>query len=147
MTRSGVRISIVDVDEHLLKMRVQASNGIFSGQADLYADSEEIGEFANALRGFPDRNRRSCEFQLGNVDPGYAGGSVCFRFRCVDSSGHVLAGVRLRTEPLPDNDECETAGFFIAVEPAAIDSFVGELERVKAEAGQTAALSAIRNEL
>ena len=142
MSEPGVRISIIYADEHLIELRVTASNGVFAGQAEVYADSESPAEFAGALRGFPENEGDTREFELGSFDAAFAGGGAGFRFFCLDSVGHASAEVKLRSDPEVKGGVSDTVLLHVPVEAAAIDSFVVQLERMAAVAGQTALLEA-----
>src|SRR3712207_6482776 len=96
---TGIHIAVIYTDEHLIELRVKASNGVFAGQAEVYADSEVLAEFAAVLRGFPASQNDSREFEIGSFDAAYAGGGAGFRFFCVDSVGHASAEVKLRGDP------------------------------------------------
>ena len=140
MTKIGVSISIVYTDEHLLELRVQAGNEAFAGQANVYADSEIARQFANLLRGFPVSSSDTREIELGTFDDAYAGGGASFRFYCVDSVGHAMVEVRLRTDPRLGVGVSDVATIHFPVQASLIDSFVGELEQMAPEVGQTAVL-------
>jgi len=140
MIETGVRISVIYTDEHLIELRVRASNGVFAGQADVYADSESLAEFADALRGFPTSQSDTREFELGSFDATYAGGGAAFRFSCVDSAGHAIAEVRLRADPKIEGSVNDAAVLHIPVEASAIDSFVMQLGLMAAVVGQAALL-------
>jgi hypothetical protein len=142
MSETGVRISVIYTDEHLIELRVNASNGVFAGQADVYADSEAPSELAAVLRGFPKSQDDVREFELGSFDAAYAGGGAGCRFYCLDSVGHAATEVRLRTDPNVESGVSDLAVFHISVEAAAVDSFVTELERMAAAVGQAAILGA-----
>jgi len=138
----GVQISIIYTDEHLIELRVKASNGVFAGQAEVYADSEVLAEFAGVLRGFPTGQSDSREFEIGSFDAAYAGGGAGFRFYCLDSVGHAAAEVRLRSDPKVGGGAGDVIVLHIPVEVAAIDSFVVQLERMAVMVGQAALLEA-----
>ncbi len=142
MTKTGVQISIIYTDEHLVELRANASNGVFSGQADVYADLGELAEFAGVLRGFPANGSDTREYEFGSFDDAYAGGGAGFRFYCVDAAGHAVAEVRLRTDPRRGVGASDETLLHIRIEAAAVDTFVGELERMSATVGQAAILEA-----
>jgi hypothetical protein len=142
MIKSGIEISVICADQDLLELRVQASNEVFRGQAEVYADSETLKEFANQLRGFPASNKDCREFELGTLDVTSAGGGAGFRFYCVDSVGHAMAEVRLRADSRLSGGTSDVATIHISVEAGAIDSFIGELERAAPRVGQVAVLKA-----
>ena len=140
--KPGVYIAALYNDEHLLKLRVSASNGVFTGQADVYADSDALTEMARALKGFPNSRDDIREFEVGTFDENYAGGGAGFRFFCVDSTGHALAQVRLQADSRMEAEVNDTATFHIPVIAAAIDSFIEELGRIAANTGESATLEA-----
>lgn len=140
--KRGVQLSIVYTDEHLIGLRVTASNGVFAGQADLYADSGAILELAGILRGFPASQSDVREFELGSFDAALAGGGAAFRFYCADSVGHAGVEVRLRSDPQAGGGASDVVMLRVTVEAAAIDSFVERLEQMPAAVGEGALLEA-----
>ena len=140
--KAVLQISIVYTDEHLIELRVAASNGCFAGQVDVYADSDALVGLAETLRGFPDGQDDSREFELGSFDAAYAGGGAGFRFYCLDSVGHAAAEVRLRSDPEDGGGVSDTVVLRIPVEAAAVDSFVVQLAEASAAVGQSALLAA-----
>lgn len=142
VVKYGVQISVIYTDEHLLELRVWASNGLFVGQTEVYADSAELSAVASVLRGFPANRSDTRECEFGTFDAQYGGGGAGFRFCCTDSVGHALVEVRLRTDPRLGVGASDTANIHIPVESAAVDSFVGQLERMLPEPGQSALLEA-----
>jgi len=140
MPETGVRISVIYTDEHLIEVRVTASSGTFAGQADVYADADAPAEFARVLRGFPDSHSDTREFEIGDLDPANAGGGAGFWFRCVDSMGHAMAEVRLRSDPLRGGGLSDAAVLHIRVEAAAVDAFVEQLAVMSSAVGQAAFL-------
>jgi len=142
MTKAGIQISIIYTDEHLIELRIMASNGVFAGQVDVYADSDALTELAEVLRDFPASRDDSREFEVGSFDAAYAGGGAGFRFYSLDSVGHAAAEVRLRSDPEVGGGVSDTVVLHVAVEAAAVDSFVVQLAGIVAEVGQTARLEA-----
>jgi len=142
LMKIGVQISVIYTDEHLIELQVVASNGVFVGQSDVYADAKALVEFAGVLRGFPESRGDTREFELGSFDTEYAGGGAGFRFFFLDSVGHASAEVRLRSDPKVNGGVSDTVLLHIPVEAAAIDSFVVQLNRMAAEVGQSAFLGA-----
>lgn len=140
MPETGVRISVIYTDEHLIELQVSASNGVFAGQVDVYADVDAPAEFARTLRGFPTSPNDIREFDLGNLSNQSAGGGAGFRFRCVDSVGHAVVELKLRSDLLRDGGLIDDARFHIRVEAAAVDAFVEQIERMEAVVGQSAFL-------
>ena len=138
----GIQISVVYTEEYLLQLRVSASNGIFAGQADIYAGLTDTSDFANILAGFPSRTDDMREFEMGSFDELFSGGAAKFRFYCVDSVGHSLAEVTLLHDPYRSGGSTDSALFSIAVESSAIDTFVEELRQMSAVVGNVARLYA-----
>ena len=138
----GIHIVVLYDDEHLLKLRVSASNGVFAGQADVYADSDDLAEMAGILKGFPNGRNDAREFEMGTFDKNYAGGGAGFRFFCVDSVGHALAQVRLYADARREADVNDLATVHVPVVAASIDSFIEGLGRIAAKTGEAAILEA-----
>ena len=135
----GIALSVVWADEHLLEFRVRASNGAFSGQANVYADLGAPGAFADEVRGFPRVGSDERRHHIGARTKEEAGGAVAFRFYCFDSAGHCAVEVRIWTDQGPQR-RMDEAMFHIVCEPAAIDSFVDQLCRMSATVGEEARL-------
>ena len=136
----GMTVTVAWFDDDLVELKIRAGNGRFSGEALLYESRDVAAEFAAALRGFPRTvdDRRS--FEMGTFDEQMGGGGAHFELSCRDSAGHAQVLVRLRTDPRRDG--AATAEFSIAVEAAAVDSFVAGLERLPFRFGATATLRA-----
>ncbi len=131
MNGSGIEITIIYLDEHLIELAVSVSNGRFSGEANLYTGHDRLAKFADQLAGFPARAQDRREFDLG--------GDARFRFYCVDSLGHAGVNVDLQAVSYM-TDDAERLSCFIALEAAAVDDFVEELRAMKLEVGETALL-------
>ncbi len=139
--KPGVQISNRYVDDHLIQLRIAASNGVFAGQADLYVDSGSLTELADALRGFPTSPRDIRQFELGSFDGADVCGGAKFRFFCVDSVGHAMVEVNLRND-LTVEFVTNLVVVHIAIEAAAIDSFIKQLESMATLANPIAMLEA-----
>lgn len=140
--KAGLQISVVYTDEDLVELRVTASNGVFAGQVDVYADFDALTELAEVLRDFPGGRSDERAFEVGSLDSAYAGGGAGFRFYCLDSVGHAAAEVRLRSDPEAGGGVSDTVVLHVPVEAAAIDAFVVQLAGVEGVVGQTARLEA-----
>ena len=140
--KAGIQISVIYTDEHLIELRVAASNGMFAGGVDVYADSDALTELAEVLRDFPAGQSDSREFEIGSFDAANAGGGAAFRFYCLDSVGHAAAEVRLRSDPEVGGGVSDVVVLHVPVEAAAVDSFVVQLAGSAAVVGQTAQLEA-----
>jgi hypothetical protein len=142
MIKSGIHLSVLYEDEHLLEFKVRASNGEFAGQVNVYADFDRLSEFADVLGGFPSGREDTREFEMGTFDANYAGGGVGFRFFCVDSSGHALVEVRLRSGLYSEARMSDGATFYIPIVAAGIDTFIEGLKRMAANGGDSVFLEA-----
>jgi hypothetical protein len=119
-----------DVDAY--KLRVFASNGTFSGGADVFLSIGGIAEAASALKGFPQYPLDSRELQFGAFRSGLPGGGMRLRLSCKDDAGHAVLEVRVESEHRSEisahsSRPEQTAHFFADVESGAIDRFVAEL--------------------
>ena len=140
--RSGVEVRVTYVDEHLIELRIVASNGQFAAPVDVYASRDAPRNMAHMLLGFPARPSDLREFQFGSFAKGVGGdGGVQLRFYCTDAAGHAAVEVRVETKSLPGRG-ISTACFGIPVEPAAVDVFVEQLGRMSATVGDRAGLEA-----
>ena len=136
--KNAVKISVICPDH----LRVWASNGMFVGETEVFANPSKLSRFVSALRGFPvnGSDRRDCE--LGTFVEALGGGGAAFRFSCMDSIGHALVEVRLRTDPRLGFGASDLATIHISIEAALVDAFVGQLERMLLEPSQSAVLEA-----
>ena len=142
MIETGIQISVIYTDEHLIELRVTASNGVFAGQADVYANIDAPAEFAGVLRGFPVSQSDAREFEIGDLGTANAGGGAGFRFHCVDSVCHAVAEVRLQSDSLRGGGVSDYAVLHVPVEAASVDAFVEQLEGMAAVVGHAAVLEA-----
>ena len=79
---------------------------------------------------------------IGTFNPAHAGGGLRVELRCSDSSGHVLADLKLRSDGCKALGEIESVALRLRLEPAAINSFVQQLKAMKVEIGSGAFLVA-----
>jgi len=137
----GIEISVLWCDDDLVKLNILASNGCFSGEVSAYASHDTATSFAAALRGFPTDGTDARQFEIGTLDPSYAGGGARFEFACLTPTGRAFVDVRLHGNrhgaPGP-----ESASFGIEIQAAAIDVFVQELTQLAARVGESASLRA-----
>lgn len=137
---TGIKFEIIWLDEHIVEVRVTASNGRFTGAADCFCAHDGIPSVAAALRGFPSSGADRRELDIGPIDLSHAGNGAKLGFRCVDRSGHAVVDVVLRTDPRITAGDAESASFSIPVEPAAIDEFVTALSAMRSVVGDVAIL-------
>ena len=139
--RSGLEVLVIYVDEHLVELRIQASNGEFAAQASVYANRDAPTNLAQTLRGFPAKSGDSREFQLGTFRSDEGGDGVQLRFYCTDAAGHAAVDVRVETKkPGRAGSHGWMATFDIPVEAAAVDAFVEQLARMRTAVGERAEL-------
>jgi hypothetical protein len=123
----GLSIEIIWFDQHVVEVFVACSNGHFSGGAAMYIGHEELGELAEALKGFPAQTSDALSIELGTFIPNTAGGGFQVHFSCIDGAGHVHAQVRLQGELGDTTGSGESVSLLLPVEAHGIDSFVHEL--------------------
>ena len=93
------------------------------------------------MSGFPSHARDVRDIELGAFDPKNAGGGVRLHFYCTDWVGHVAVNVQLRGDACGAMGEVESVAMRILLEPAAIDRFVEQLQKMRAEDGAKALLA------
>jgi len=138
----GLEITVIWFDEDLAEVRARASNGRFSGEAEAYVDLAFAAQLASALRGFPQRREDVREFELGTLDPQFAGGGVRLRLRCADWTAHTLLDVEIHAGSEPRSSSKDTAAFSIPIEAVGVDRFVTSLDGMRLEKGARVFLAA-----
>jgi hypothetical protein len=136
----GIEIKVVWFDDDIVELEVRASNGDFSGCAQLYADRDAPNSAATTLSGFPTSSSDDRKLTLGTFDSKVAGGGARFNFRCLDGAGHPVVNVELRADPHESGEQ--SASFLIRCEPSALDSFVHQLKSMSLNEGSNARLNA-----
>lgn len=139
---NGIRFEVIWFDVDLTEILVQCSNGRFHGTAQLYLAHDKHLHLASVLKGFPSSVHDSKTIEVGTFNPTHAGGGLRIELRCADSTGHVLADVKLRGDVCKSLGEIESVALKLCLEPAAIDTFVNQLETMGATVGASAFLSA-----
>ena len=127
-----ISIESIWEDEDLFEVRVNASNGLFSGQADCYTNRDEIAKLAESVEGFPVRIGQEVTFTTGESD---SSSFVSLGFKCVDGSGHVVVRVKVAHIATYTNSDQEkyVSEFDIKVEASAIDAFVKAVKLLSKE--------------
>ena len=136
----GIEISVRWCDDDLVELGILASNGRFSGEVFAYASHDTATSFAAALRGFPNDGTDVRQFEIGTLDPAFAGGGARLEFGCLTLTGKAFVYVRLHGDR---GNRPEAASFGIEIEAAAIDVFVQELNQLGVGVGESAALRAV----
>jgi hypothetical protein len=127
----ALRISVVWLDEHMLELRIAASDGTFAGAVDVYSNLDEPNRLAALIEGFPLSNSDSREFIFG---PNYSDGGnmASVQFVCLDSIGHVSVNIKLADScPTSEQRITRRSEFSLTVTPSDIDTFVCELRQTK----------------
>jgi hypothetical protein len=138
----GIKLAIVYADEHLIELRVNASNGLYAGQVDIYLALTEMREMADALKGFPTNNDDNRDIELGEGGPSTM--SVArLQFSCADSVGHSRVDVDLRNYS-HRGEAPGSVAFGVETNIGEIDQFVRQLEQMKMAVGDSATLMGIR---
>ncbi|RNL64667.1 hypothetical protein [Zhongshania marina] len=131
-----LKIKSIWEDDSLFEVRVTASNGRFSGQADCYTNREHIGSLASLIEGFPTKVGQEVEFTTGESDDlSY----FTLALKCIDGSGHITARVKVAHIVTYTNtpQEKDFAEFEFGIEASAIDTFVRNIKRLaKAKIGE-----------
>jgi hypothetical protein len=140
--RTGLEVRVIHTDDRLIELRIWASNGEFTAQANVYADADAPRNLAQVLRGFPVQPGDVREFQLGTFRQDVAGDGVHLQFYCTDSTGHAAVDVRVEARRLDRGRvaRMQTASFCLPIEAAAVDAFVQQLIRMPIAVGAAAQL-------
>jgi hypothetical protein len=141
---TGIFITLLYVDPHLLQVSCACSNGFFSGYAEVYADHGALVQLADVLTGFPASIADSREYEFGSVEQNHPGGGVHMRFRCLDLAGHAAVEIKIRGFGNKQFGNIDFAAFRIPIEAAAIDIFVEQLQHMGETVGATAWLNQAR---
>jgi hypothetical protein len=139
----GANIEVIWFDQDCIEVRLECSNGYFSGVAEMYLGHRDLSELAENIQGFPSSSSDSRTAELGTFDPKYASGGVRMRFYCVDSRGHPAVEIQLRGDQCKGLGEVESVALRIAIEPAGLDSFVKGLHEIGTDIGSQAFLAMV----
>ena len=136
----GIEFEVVWFDQDVIEYQVECSNGTFRGATRMYCAHDELSKAAEALSGFPSTTQDCRDVLLGAFEPNVAGGGISMSFRCVDSVGHAVVLVRLRTDGCRGPGEPESVCLYIPVEAGSIDSFVAKARTIGETMGEKAYL-------
>jgi len=92
--RDGITIEVIWLDQDMIEVLVSASNGYFSGLAEIYVSYDELPEMANAVRGFPSTRADIRTATLGKFEQDNVG-ATAMEFDCRDRQGHCVVKARL----------------------------------------------------
>jgi hypothetical protein len=135
----GIYIEYIDIDRDYVRLRVTASNGMFSGSVAIYADISALSDAAVKLTGFPRKSLDQCMLEFGTFQAGYAGGGVRMIFKCIDGAGHIQLQLKMESDHNEDIPS-QSVSLLLPIEAASIDTFVHELTTMDADRKATATL-------
>jgi hypothetical protein len=141
--QKGIQFRVVYSDSDLLKLRISASNGQFAGVADVYVGRGYMDETAGKLKDFPRNPSDVREAIFSSFGPASAGGAVSMRFYCDDGAGHAWVDSKIESEDVIAGTR-QTVLLTLAIEPAAMDTFLQELPRLETD---TASITNLRGAL
>ncbi len=136
----GIEFEVVWFDQDVVEYRVVCSNGSFTGTAEIYLNHDDLQSVANALSGFPSSTTDLREVNLGASLSAMSGTGISISFFCVDSVGHAIAFVKLKTDSGKVLSEPQFVSLYVPVEAGAIDSFVQQARSVRDTKGAKAYL-------
>lgn len=136
---TGLKIAYLWHDSDVIEVRVTAENAGFRGTADVYVGTDGLIEAAATLAGFPKDSRDKREVVFGAQGKQFAGGAVRLEFYCSDLAGHAAFRAMIEGD-YGQMEIAESATVYIEFEPAALDQFVVELQRIGTEHQGSASL-------
>ena len=87
-----LNLEVIWKDEHMFEIKVNCSNGRYSGSTEVYDTKESLFPFANSLKGFPNGGSELIH-ECGKQDS-YA----FFKIRFYQISGFGIVGVQIMLE-------------------------------------------------
>lgn len=129
---SGIVVSVIFSDLHLMQLQIRAANGAFAAEVDTYVSHDAFATVATRLKGFPvspDETRRI------EIVP-----KISLTISTVDSLGHSIITVDMACDVPEQNNVTPRAIFNILANPGQIDQFAAELSHLKPEIGASASL-------
>ena len=136
----GVELEIIWFDEDMIELRIRSSNHRYAGQTSFYAGFGSPKEFADRISGFPTSaaDRRVYEFRGADL-AGY--GDAKFDFSSIDSRGHCILAITVHENSLQFPGNIQSVGLIVPFDPASLDSFVEQLNRMEVRVGDRAFLA------
>jgi hypothetical protein len=128
----GLKVTYLYHDVDVIKVQVTAQNTRYKGSADVYMGTDDLLEAADALNGFPKDCQDRREINFGAAGPKFAGGSVRLELYCKDLAGHTALRAVIEDD-YDQEDRAQSANIFVDFEPASLDRFLSELQRVELE--------------
>ncbi|GAB5409350.1 MAG: hypothetical protein BalsKO_17150 [Balneolaceae bacterium] len=125
MIKQFLNIEVIWKDEHMFELKINCSNGRYSGTTEVYDTKESLLPFANSLKGYPFQGGE-LQYECGKED-NYA--YFKMKFYQIKTTG--IVGVQINVEEnVPTEyrkEEKDKLKMELIVEPNAIDSFQKEL--------------------
>jgi hypothetical protein len=135
-------ITIVWFDDGIVEVCVQATNDLFAGSMQGYASLHFARELSGVLREFPGSVDDARSFELGSFDDGEAEGGARLSFRPAGPAGRFRVEIELRSSA--EEPPIQSTSLWMHVQPASIDQFVHDLERMELAVGRTVRLDCSR---
>jgi hypothetical protein len=105
-------------EDDVLRFSVFASNGGFSGLAELYQSVASVEQFGTALMTFPQNIQHTVSFEYGDGSAEWPY-HVVLRAQVMDSAGHSAIFVRIQS--FCSAIEAALSEFLLLAEPVAIN--------------------------
>jgi len=135
-------LEVIWKDEHMFELKVNCSNGRYSGTTEVYETKESLLPFVNLLDGYP--------FQGGELihECGKQDSYAFFKMRLYKIGVTGIVGVQINLEENVATEyrkeEKHKLEMELIVEPNAIDSFQKELKTLAMTESGTAILKGIK---
>jgi len=144
---AGLEFTYLYHDFDLIEVHIVAQNNRFRGSADVYEGTGELLEAAALLSGFPKSPQDTRDLTFGAFGPQFAGGAVRLEFFCKDLAGHPVIRATIETDSRRistignELDEAaERATICLNFDPAALDRFLLQLQKIEEEHAGSAIL-------
>lgn len=130
---SGIRVVRTPYEEpYHTYISIFASNGVFSGETDLYCNVEHLGRIGRALAKFPTKVPDENEFVYGSKEPA----DRCCRFfrlraRTIGRSGHCA--LQFEFDLNQDEPNEGRASFSLLVEPWALERLGRQFQELQGD--------------
>ena len=139
----SLRIERIWDDPDMIEIDVRVFNGAYAGESQVYTVQQDILRFKEELEGFPKSDDQTAYFSAGKRDSyaflsirayAFGGRGTCAIHVCMESNvpTHYRPEEKFKIE------------LEMKFEPAALDRFLPQLERVAHDHGSKALLKGIR---
>ena len=114
-------------------------NAKFRATADVYVGTGELSATAAMMAGFPKNHLDRREIVFGAAGKEFAGGFAQLNFYCEDGAGHTSFRATIEDD-YRNRDSTESAVVHVRFEPAALDTFLLQLQQLEKEHSGSACL-------